>query len=92
MKLKPNDKFLLSEEAIKNYGEQYRDKIFTVTHAANQYMPAKEFYHRNQPQGYHPGYDEGLIEGLIVAGHPRPGLYDADELTFSLYDWEVIKV
>lgn len=84
MKLKPNDRFTLTEEAIENYGEQYRDKVFTVTHASNQYMSVKEFYSRNQPQGYHPGYDEGL-----VANGKRPGLYYAEGLNFSVYDWEV---
>jgi hypothetical protein len=43
-------------------------------------MPAKEFYDKGNPEGFHPGYDEG------VTGQ---GLYDLKGLNFSLYDWEV---
>jgi len=74
------DKVTMTEDALENYGEQYRGKSFTITHVSTKYMPAKEFYDKGNPEGFHPGYDEG------VTGQ---GLYDLKGLNFSLYDWEV---
>jgi hypothetical protein len=70
----------LSNEAIENYGEEYKGKEFVVEHVATKYMPATEFFRRNSPDGYHPGYDES------ANGKP---LYDLVGLEFSLYYWEV---
>lgn len=68
--LKIGDKFMLTEDAIDNYGEQYRDKIFTVSHVAT-----------NTEQ--HRGYDNSM-EGMA--------LYDAEELNFSVYEYEIEEV
>lgn len=68
--MKQGDTFKMTEEALDNYGEEYRDKIFTVSHVAT----SKED---------HPGYDEAA-DGMK--------LYDADELKFSLYEYEVEQV
>lgn len=81
--MQKGDQFKLTDEAIENYGEQYRDQVFTVSHVADKYMPSDEFYKKGMPEGYHPGYDSGL-EG--------ENLYDAEELEFSVYDYEVIQV
>lgn len=75
----------MSEDAIENYGEQWRGVALEVTHIAGAYMPAKEFFALGEPQGYHPGFDS-------AAGCP---LYDlrvvetGEELPFSLYSFEV---
>ena len=76
----------MTEDAIENYGEDWRDVRLVVTHVATEYMPAKQFYAKGQPDGYHPGYDGAV---------PNSRLYDlkrqdnGEELNFSLYDWEV---
>lgn len=62
------DKFILTENALENYGESYRDKEFTVSHVATN-------------ESEHPGYDAGM---------KGENLYDAHELEFSVYDYEVI--
>lgn len=83
MKLHKGDKFKLTNEAIQNYGEKFSGKIFTVSHVATKYMPASEFYQKGQPEGFHPGYDNSI---------PNEPLYDAKELNFSVYHWEIIPV
>lgn len=80
MKLNVGDKFRLSDNAVENYGEKFRGKLFTVSHVATKYMPASEFYSRGNPEGFHPGYDGD-------SGEP---LYDAKELNFSVYGWEIV--
>lgn len=77
---------VMSEAAIENYGEQWRDVKLTVDHCATKYMPAKDFYAQGKPKGYHPGYDTGLSP---------MGLYDltikatGEPLNFSLYTYEL---
>lgn len=57
----------MTENALENYGEQYRGKTFKVTHIA-----------RNR--GEHPGYDEGAggaLYDLSLDGKNFPNsLYD----------------
>lgn len=65
--LKIGEQFILTEDAIENYGEEYEGKKFTVSHVA-----------RNTKE--HPGYDNSM-EGMA--------LYDAKELNFSVYEYEV---
>ena len=65
--MKIGDKFTLTSDAVENYGSEYANKVFTVSHIA---------YDKSQ----HPGYDEGLN---------GQALYDAEELQFSVYDYEV---
>jgi hypothetical protein len=66
----------MSESALENYGEQYRDRTFTVraryTHSCSVGAMASD------PTG-HPGFDEG-------AGSPLYG----SELNFDLYEWEMV--
>ena len=82
-------RFLMTENALDNYGSKYFGVILEVTHKATKYMPAKEFYAKNRPQGYHPGYDLGLS--------PMP-LYDLkrvdtdEDLPFSLYKYELEQI
>ena len=72
----------MTEDAIDNYGEEYRGKLLTITHRATRYMPADEFYAKGKPEGFHPGFDE------TCSGQ---GLYDFEELGLSLYDWELLQ-
>lgn len=78
------DKVRMTDEAIDNYGECYRNKVLVVTHVADKYMPASEFYAKGKPDGYHPGYDE------CMNGAPLCDLiFDGGHLDVSLYDWEL---
>lgn len=78
--MRVGQRVVMTEEALDNYGEEYRDQIFVIESVSFEYMPAKEFFARNKPDGYHPGYDE------TAGGLP---LYDLIDLNFSLYWWEV---
>lgn len=77
---------IMTNEALENYGENYRGVKLIITHCANKYMPSKQFFAQGRPEGYHPGYDEGVSP---------MGLYDLkiketdEDLPFSLYDWEL---
>jgi len=77
---------IMSEEALDNYGEKYREMDLIITHRAHSYMPAKEFYAKGMPDGYHPGYDDGVkgqwLYDLKIARTKK-------DLPFSLYDWEL---
>lgn len=75
-------KVRMTEDAIENYGEEYRNRILIVESISWKYMPAKEFFAKNKPDGYHPGYDEG-------AGGK---LYDFENFNSSLYSWEIKQV
>lgn len=83
---KVNEIVTMSDNALDNYGEQWRGVQLRITHKATKYMPAAEFYAKGKPEGSHPGYDEGAGGG---------GLYDLENvrtgeaLGFSLYDWEL---
>ena len=70
----------MTNDALENYGEKYRDKVFIIESCAHSYMPAKEFYAKGKPSGYHPGYDDG-VKGQC--------LYDLKDFGSSLYDWEL---
>jgi len=80
MKFRKGQKVIMTENALENYGERYRDVIFKIESCAHSYMPAKEFYESGMPEGYHPGYDDS-IKGQ--------GLYDLVNFNFSLYDYEL---
>ena len=80
-------KFVMSDEAIDdNYGEKWRGIVLEVTHTATKYMPAKEFYAKGMPQGYHPGYDTGVSPSKL---YDLKRVDTGESLPFSLYDWEV---
>lgn len=74
MAYKVGDTFVLSPDALENYGEQYADKVYKVRQWFSHYAPPGS----NDPHG-HPGYDEG------AGGR----MYEADGLNFALYDWEM---
>ena len=81
-KLRKGSKFRLTEDAIENYGEQYRGETFTVLQWFDHYCPAKEMHLPENLHG-HPGYEDDGSERI---------LYDAKELNFSVYDWEIERV
>ena len=81
-------KYIMTDEALENYGEKYRDVVLIPVHKATKYMPAKQFFAQGKPEGYHPGYDEGL-KGTPLFDMKRE---DTGELlNFSLYRWELEK-
>lgn len=69
---------MMSEDALENYGERYRGKVFVVESVATKYMPAAQFFASGKPEGYHPGFDD-----------VGSALYDLEGLNMSLYDWEL---
>jgi hypothetical protein len=76
----------MTEDAIQNYGEQWRDVELIVTSKATKYMPAAEFFAKGKPNGFHPGYDE------TMGNMPLYDLKRADNgeaLPFSLYEYEL---
>ena len=77
-------KFKLNDEALDNYGEEFRDIVYTVAYVADHYVPSKEYFDPRSPRyhepGGHPGYDEGVA--------PKR-LYGSD-FRSDVYDWEVI--
>ena len=85
--MKKGTRVIMSESALENYGEKWRGVVFTITHKANKYMSAKDFFSQGKPEGYHPGYDEGSGCSLYDLQQPT-----GEELSFSLYDWELEKV
>jgi hypothetical protein len=83
-----NDTVVMSEDALENYGDEYRDVELRITHKARAYMPASEFFAKGKPEGFHPGFDDG--------GGENSPLYDLEivstgkPLNFSLYEWELM--
>ena len=81
--------YIMSNSAVENYGEEYRGVRLEVVHTATRYMPAKEFYRKGMPNGYHPGYDESANNGPL---YDLRELETGKDLEFSLYSWELKKV
>ena len=78
----------MTDNAIENYGEDWRGVELLITRKATKYMQADEFFALGQPSDYHPGYDEEM------GGMPLYDLKRADtgeELWFSLYEYELEK-
>jgi hypothetical protein len=78
---------VLSNEAFNdNYEDApWRGKVMKITHKATKYMPSTRFFTQGMPQGYSPGYDEGVS--------PTP-LFDLEcvdgtPMGSSLYRWEL---
>lgn len=71
------DKVRLTQDALDNY--ECDNKVYIIESVSTKYMTAKEFYSKGMPDGYHPGYDEGVNEAL----------YDLVGFNNSLYDYEL---
>lgn len=78
-------KVTMTEDALDNYGEQWRDVELEITHRANKYMPAAEFFAKGKPEGFHPGYDDATGDPLYDLRVVESG----EPLSFSLYVWEL---
>ncbi len=78
-RFKVGDSVRMTPDALENYGQKYAGKSFDVESVSTAYMPAKEFFAKGKPNGFHPGFDESS----------NCALYDFAELGFSLYDWEL---
>ena len=68
--------FKMSDDALCNYGEKYRDQVFTVRARYTHYVSAANM--ASDPTG-HPGFDESADSPLY-----------GSELNFDLYEWEMI--
>lgn len=79
-------RFIMTNDAIDNYGQEWRGVVLTPIHRATKYMPADEFYRKGMPEGYHPGYDESM-KGIALYDLKREDT--GEELNFSLYSWEL---
>jgi hypothetical protein len=76
-------KFKLTNAAIENYGEQYRNVVYTVRSWSNHYVPAKTYFANPKHHLHgHPGYD----------GANKAKLYEAEGLPFAVYQWEINEV
>ena len=47
--------FKLKDEALDNYGEDFRDQVFTVKYVADHYVPAKDYFDPRSPRYQEPG-------------------------------------
>jgi hypothetical protein len=82
---KVGDIVTMTNEALDNYGEQWRGVRLKITHKATKYMPAAEFFSKGKPIGFHPGYDKSSGGPLFELQTVETG----EPLGFSLYQWEV---
>ena len=89
--LNTGDTFKLTDDAIENYGEKYRDIVFRIISWADRDLPCSIEQWKQDPSKYthcHPGFDK-------LSARPGERLYDADpidtdlEFNNSVYDWEV---
>ena len=78
-------RMVMNEDAIANYGEAWRGVVLEVTHSASRHMPAKDFFAKGSPKGYHPGYDPSSGGRL----HDLRRVDTGEALGMSLYDWEL---
>ena len=67
-------------------GSNTKTGFFVVTAVANKYMPAAQFFEQGKPEGYHPGYDEGVSPQKL---YDFKDAITNEEIHFSVYDWEV---
>lgn len=75
---KVGQSFELSGEALDNYGEEYRGRVFKVSGVFDHYAPPSTM--ASDATG-HPGFDESAGSCL----------YEADDLPFAVYDWEMLR-
>jgi len=85
--MRKNELVYMTKDALENYGKEYAGIPFVITHKATKYMSSTEFYKAGMPDGHHPGYDEGCGSTLYDLKYKETG----EELTFSLYGWELTK-
>jgi hypothetical protein len=65
-------KFYLTPDAVENYGEEYRNRVFTV---------AEWFDHRGRDQHGHPGFDEAAGSCLYGIEELSFSLYEWEMTT-----------
>lgn len=80
--------YIMTSSALENYGEHWAGVRLVSTHKATRYMPAKDFYAKGQPEGFHPGFDEGAGCALYDLKREDTGA----PLPMSLYAWELSEV
>jgi hypothetical protein len=79
------DKVRLSKFGRENESySNFADDVLIVTHVATRYMPAKDFFDKGRPAGYHPGFDAATGEALYDLKREN-----GESIDYSLYDWEL---
>lgn len=67
-KFQIGSKVKMTDDALENYGQQYRNRVFTVTHVATK---------QGRGNNAHPGYDSSMKgEGLYDLSDFNCSLYD----------------
>jgi hypothetical protein len=71
-------KVKLSPEALENYGEEYRDKVYKIEQWYDHQVSSQHYYFHADEHG-HPGYDGDATTGKLyhLAGFPSD-LYDLE--------------
>ena len=85
MAFRKGDVVEMTADAIENYGEKWAGEPLKITHVATMYMPADRFFATGRPNGYHPGYDEGVGKEALYDLETL----DGEALGMSLYHWEL---
>ena len=84
--MKVGDRFTLTNDALENYGEQWKDVVFQVTAWANRYVPSSNYF--KNPEAYphsHPEYDEGVAPMRLYDATPQNG----EAWNTSVYQCEI---
>lgn len=85
-KLQKGDRFKLNEEALDNYGESYRNKIFEVEQWFDRRAPIFSSKTGGIPRHSHPGYDEEAFPQRL---YEFKDLETGEDIGFAVYDWEI---
>ena len=73
--MRKGTKVQMTDDALENYGEQWRDVELVITHVA-------------QSEAEHPGYDMGVYPQRL---YDLERTDTGEALGMSLYDWELVK-
>ena len=79
------DQVKVSEDNDNECYNDFRDTILIITKIATMSMPANEYNENGQPEGYHPGYDEGMNEMELYDFETE----DGEAIRSSLYEYEI---
>ncbi len=61
------DRVVLGESAVKQFGEKYRGRVFSVTQVdkKSKPMPTEEFFSSGKPKGFRPGSKSGIFYRIL---------------------------
>jgi hypothetical protein len=73
MEFSIGDLVKMTDDALENYGEEWKDTVFTITNAAKSVHD-------------HPGYDESIYPQVL---YDLKVYETDEDFPNSLYDWEL---